>query len=70
MKQIYEVEEKPFTSSLVFCPEACCRKGYGHRAGDTSPPHDQREGMGQLEDQDMPSLRDVAHDGWLCTFTM
>jgi hypothetical protein len=26
-------------------------------------------GMGLLEYQTMPSLRDVAHDGWLCTFT-
>jgi hypothetical protein len=25
--------------------------------------------MGLLEYQAMPSLRDVAHDGWLCTFT-
>jgi hypothetical protein len=24
--------------------------------------------MGLLEYQAMPSLRDVAHDGWLCTF--
>jgi hypothetical protein len=27
-----------------------------------------REGMGLLEYQAMPSMRDVAHDGWLCTF--
>ena len=26
----------------------------------------QREGKGLLK----PSLRDVAHDGWLCTFTI
>ncbi len=32
-------------------------------------PH-QREGMGLLEYQVMRSLRDVAHDGWLCTFTI
>ncbi len=32
--------------------------------------HCQREGMGLLEYQAMPSLRDVAHDGWwLRTFT-
>jgi hypothetical protein len=31
---------------------------------------DQREGMGLLEYQIMPSLRDVAHDGLLCTFTI
>ncbi len=31
---------------------------------------DQREGMGQLEYQAMPSFREVAHDGWLCTFTI
>ncbi len=29
------------------------------------------EGLGLiLEDQVMPSLCDVAHDGWLCTFTI
>jgi hypothetical protein len=27
MKQIYEVEEKPFTSSCNICLEGCCRKG-------------------------------------------
>jgi hypothetical protein len=26
-------------------------------------------GMGLLDYQAMPSLRYVAHDGWLCTFT-
>ncbi len=26
--------------------------------------------MGLLEKQAMPSWRDVAHDGWLCTFTI
>ncbi len=32
--------------------------------------HDQREGMGlPPEYKAMPSLHDVAHDGWLCTFT-
>jgi hypothetical protein len=30
----------------------------------------QREGMGLLEYQDLPPLRDVAHDGWLCIFTI
>ncbi len=29
----------------------------------------QREGMDQLEYQPMPSLRDVANDGVLCTFS-
>ncbi len=29
---------------------------------------EQREGMGLLEYQAMPSLRDIANDGWLCTF--
>ena len=29
--------------------------------------HSQREGMGLLEYQAMPSLRDVAHDGVVCT---
>jgi hypothetical protein len=29
----------------------------------------QREGMGLLEYQDMPSVRDVAHDGVLYTFS-
>jgi hypothetical protein len=28
----------------------------------------QKEGMGLQEHQAMPSLRDVAHDGWLCKF--
>jgi hypothetical protein len=32
--------------------------------------HDQREGMDLLVYQAMPSLRDVAYDGWLCTFTI
>ncbi len=31
---------------------------------------DQREGMGQLEYQAVPSLRDVPNDGWLCTFSI
>jgi hypothetical protein len=26
--------------------------------------------MGLLEYQAMPSLRDVTHDGWLCTFSI
>jgi hypothetical protein len=30
----------------------------------------QREGMGLLEYQAMPSFRDVAHDGWLCTLAI
>jgi hypothetical protein len=30
----------------------------------------QREGMGLLEYQAMPSLHDVAHAGWLFTFTL
>jgi hypothetical protein len=29
----------------------------------------QREDMGSPEYQVMPSVRDVAHDGWLFTFT-
>jgi hypothetical protein len=29
MKQIVEEHEKPFTSSLNICPEACCRRGFG-----------------------------------------
>jgi hypothetical protein len=29
-----------------------------------------REGMGLLEYQALPFLRYVAHDGWLCTFTI
>ncbi len=43
-----------------------CQSGSPGRRGRES----QREGMGLLEYQAMPSLRDVAHDGWLCTFTM
>jgi hypothetical protein len=31
---------------------------------------DQREAMGLLEHQAMPSFRDVAHDGVLCTFSV
>jgi hypothetical protein len=31
--------------------------------------YDQREGMGPLEHQAKPSLRDVAHDGDLCTIS-
>jgi hypothetical protein len=30
----------------------------------------QREGTGLLEYQALPSFREVAHDGWLCTFTI
>ncbi len=33
------------------------------KAGGTA----QREGMGLLEYQAMPSLRDIVHDRWLCT---
>jgi hypothetical protein len=29
MKQIYEVKEKPFTSSLIIYPEACFTEGDG-----------------------------------------
>jgi hypothetical protein len=29
MRQIFEVEEKPYTSSLNICPEVCCLKGLG-----------------------------------------
>ncbi len=29
----------------------------------------QREGRGLLEYQALPSLRDIAHDGVLCTFS-
>jgi hypothetical protein len=29
MEQISQMEEKPFTSSLNYCPEACFRKGWG-----------------------------------------
>ncbi len=32
MKQISEVVEIPFTSSLNMCPEACWRKGRGGRS--------------------------------------
>jgi hypothetical protein len=31
--------------------------------------YDQRESRGLLEYQALPSLRDVAHDGVLCTFS-
>ncbi len=46
----------------------CYRKGW--RGGEiVGLWFSQRESMGLLEYQAMPSLRDVAHDGWLCTFT-
>jgi hypothetical protein len=32
-------------------------------------PYNQREGMGPREYQNMPSLRDEAHDGWLSIVT-
>jgi hypothetical protein len=38
MKQVTEVEEKLFTSSLNMCPEDCCRKGWGGRSN-ASPSH-------------------------------
>ena len=47
--------------------------GFAHCLTQRMPPkhgESQREGMGLLEYQIMPSLRDVAHDGWLCTFTI
>jgi hypothetical protein len=37
-KQISQVEEKPFTSSLNIWLEACCRKRWG-RAEELLPPH-------------------------------
>ncbi len=46
-------------------PHLSWRKFISHVAWST-----QREGMGLLEYQALPTLRDVAHDGWLCTFTM
>jgi hypothetical protein len=42
----------------------------GEGGGRGAKSYDQREGMGLLEHQAMPSLRDVAHDRWLCTFTI
>jgi hypothetical protein len=38
MKHIYELVEKPFTSSLNICPEAFCRKGV-EAGGVYLPPH-------------------------------
>ena len=35
-----------------------------------SSERNQREGIGLLEYQAMPTLRDVAHDGWLCTISI
>jgi hypothetical protein len=40
------------------------------RVGAVDPPPAHREGMGLIEYNAMPSFRDVAHDGWLCTFTL
>jgi hypothetical protein len=37
MGQISDVEEKPLTSSLNICPEACCGKGWW-RSGVTPTP--------------------------------
>jgi hypothetical protein len=42
------------------------RRGGGGRGAKS---YDQREGKGLLEYHAMPSLRDVAHDRWLRTFT-
>jgi hypothetical protein len=36
VKEIFEVEEKPFTSSLHIGPEACCKGNRGRRSN-TSP---------------------------------
>ncbi len=39
MKQIFEMDEKPFTSSLNTNPEACCRNGWWVRGwGRSNPP--------------------------------
>jgi hypothetical protein len=37
MKQISEVEEKPFTSSSSICPEACFRKRWGGQRNTFGP---------------------------------
>jgi hypothetical protein len=34
-----EVEENTFTSSLINCPEGCCRKGAGGVTHSPSHPH-------------------------------
>jgi hypothetical protein len=39
MKEISEVEEKPFTSSLNICPEDCYRKGWEWVTSKARPPH-------------------------------
>jgi hypothetical protein len=59
----------PPISLLPFSPLRCLPPGGG---GGVSNLHhaNQREGMGLLEYQAMPSLRDAAHDGWLCTYTI
>jgi hypothetical protein len=44
--------------------------GYSLKCGAAVHRSDQREGMGLLEYHPIPSLRGVAHDGWLCTFTI
>jgi hypothetical protein len=38
------------------------------KGGSQHPVVIQRDGRGLLEYQAMPSLREVAHAGWLCTF--
>jgi hypothetical protein len=62
-------EVNPLTHSLMI--GAASGVGHIQRVNSTKLDlHNQREGMGLLEYQAMPSLRGVAHDGWLCTFTI
>jgi hypothetical protein len=37
MKEITELKEKPFKSSLKICPEACCKKRRGGGKNNASP---------------------------------
>ncbi len=55
------------TSFVVLLYVEC---GHLYYIGDGWHSRYQREGMGLLEYQAMPSLRDITHDGWLCTFTI
>ncbi len=42
-----------------------CKNAAGYGGGEEGP--ERRHGSTTVEYQAMPSLRDVAHDGWLCT---
>ncbi len=55
LRSVLDLHSKDHSFSLVRAEYGCYK---------------QREGTGLLKCQAMPSLRLVAHDGWLCTFTI